>query len=316
MSSIDEPDSPTVDARLSRVVLAIAAFQSDERVLRLLEKAFGPGTPRFGAVIVVDSLGSGAIPEAIVANGWPVDYRDSPTNLGAAGNADLRLRVAAETGLDWCLALNNDGELNPAKVAALVACGEAGERVGAVYPQLRMTGADDRLDRPRKGFSLFGITADRVADDGPLEVDWSSSNGALYRLDAIREGANPWPALWMGFEDMALSWELKKRGWRQLLCRSVIVDDNYEFRKLKLFGRPVHVADKPVWYSYYHLRNLTLISRGTGGRAVGALRIAARALVDLGLIALVRNSKLERARLLVRGLIDGLRGKDGMGPVP
>lgn len=302
---------------LDRVVLAISAFRSDEAVLTLLEKAFAADAPRFGQVLVVDSLGSGRIADEVAARGWPVNYVNSDSNLGSAGNLDRRLQEASGTGLDWCLALNHDAALDPAKAMQLVAHGEAGQRVGAVYPRLRLTSANNQLDRPRRATRPFGgpIRGNRPSDDCQ-EVAWSSSNGALYHLDPIRAGLNCWPKLWMGYEDLAIGWELSARGWLQLLCDDVIIDDNYEYRRVRLLGRWLMIVDKPPWYSYYQLRNLALIRRGSDGQAIGLATIAARAFRDLGLTLLFRDRKLYRLRLLMNGLLAGLTGTSGKGPVP
>ena len=134
----------TVTEPLASVALAISAFRSDEQVVRVLRAAFGPGKPRFGSVIVVDSLGSGAIAETAKHEGWPIRYINSETNLGSSGNLDLRLRTAAELGFEWCLALNHDGEVDPEKVRKLVEHGRSGPRVGAVYPQMLFPRAGGR----------------------------------------------------------------------------------------------------------------------------------------------------------------------------
>lgn len=302
--------------QLDHVALAISAFRSDEAVIALLRSAFGPATAQFGTVIVVDSLGSGEIAKAIAANGWKVDYYDSEVNLGSAGNLALRFRKAAATGLDWCLALNHDAELDPIKAARLVDVGQSRERVGAVYPQLRFTSARDRLDRPRGGFGTVGLLQnEESADSGPVAVSWSSSNGSLYRLDPIRDGLDTWPDLWMGYEDLAIGWEYRRRGWAQLMCPSVVVDDNYEFQALRLPWRTIHIADKPAWYAYYQSRNLVLIARKSKGQAVSWWSLAVRLALDNALL-IVRDQRMIRARLLWRGLFDGLRGRTGKGPVP
>ena len=68
--------------------------------------------------------------------------------------------------------------------------GLAGERIGAVYPQLRFTSAGEhgRFDRPRTHFTLFGLTDASPASGAAVAVRWGSSNGALYALDAVRAG--------------------------------------------------------------------------------------------------------------------------------
>jgi len=305
---------------LARVALAISAFRSDDAVIALLERAFAPGVPRFGAVIVVDSLGTGNIARVAQEQGWPLRYENAPRNLGSAGNLDLRLRTAAELECDWCFAVNHDGEVDAGQVSRLVEHGASRPRVGAVYPQLVYSHAAGRPDRPRRSFTTYGVIGDEPPEGTTagdcIDVAWSSSNCALYRLDAIREGLDTWPQLWMGFEDLAIGWELKRGGWLQLLCTDVQVVDHYEFTAVRVLGREVQIASKPSWYAYYHWRNLLMVARGTHGEAMSLGRLAARAIVDVGLIVLFRDKKLERLRLLFQGLFDGLRGQSGKGPVP
>lgn len=305
---------------LAAVALAISAYRSDEQVIELLRKAFEPGQPRFAAVIVVDSLGTKNIAKAAERLGWPVTYINADRNLGSAGNLDLRLRTAAELGLEWCFTVNHDGEVDAKKVRRLLEHGRSRPKVGAVYPQLFFSSAGGRPDTPRRSFAPYTMIGrgDHRSEEREdcLKVVWSSSNAALYRLDAIREGVGAWPELWMGYEDLALGWELDRRGWAQLLCTDVNVTDNYEFAPVRILGREVHLATKPTWYAYYHLRNLLLIASGTGGKAASRLSILGRMLVDVALITLYRDHKRERLRLLLKGVIDGLRGVTGKGPVP
>lgn len=307
------------DESLARVALAISAYRSDDSVIRLLESAFTPGQPRFGVVLVVDSLGSGQITRVALGRGWKVDYVNADRNLGSAGNLDLRLQTTAELGMDWCFAVNHDGVVEPTKVLALLRHGSQRERVGAVYPQLIFSSADHRPDSIRRGFGTLGLlgrgqpTNDNCA---AIEVAWSSSNGALYNLQPIRDGITAWPDLWMGYEDLALGWELQSRGWVQLVCTDVFVTDNYEFRPVRLFGRTVHLASKPSWYAYYQIRNLLLIARRARGTAVGWGGILLRFLADVALTLFYRSQKRERLHLLFKGALDGLRGISGKGPVP
>jgi hypothetical protein len=281
----------------------------------LLGKVFTGDHPRFGAVIVVDSMGRGQIHDSVKSNRWDVHYVNADHNLGSAGNLDQRLKTAAGLGLDWCFAVNHDGEVEAEKVLELVRLGLSRPKVGAVYPQLVFSHAGGRLDSPRRSFSTFGLL-DGQANGGATEVAWSSSNCALYNLDAIREGVSAWPQLWMGYEDLAIGWELQRRGWTQLLSHNVKVIDSYEFRPVRLLGRDALIAAKPSWYSYYQLRNLWLIADRSGGNAVSKPAVLWRLIVDVGLILLYRDKKAERLRLLFKGLGDGKRGVSGKGPVP
>jgi GT2 family glycosyltransferase len=305
------------DNSLSRVALAISAYRSDASVTALLRQVFAGDECPFGAVIVVDSQGAGAIRKEIEREGWPVDYHDSLTNLGSAGNLARRLELAAGFDMDWCCAVNHDVTFRLDLIRRLLNHAEVGKRIGAAYPKLVFTSANDLEDRARKSLSPFSIFEGAAADDRAcVEVAWSSSNGALYNLAAIREGIEPWPELWMGWEDLALGWQLSAAGWGQILCNDVRLEDSYEYRKTRLLGKTVYVAAKPPWYSYYQLRNLLIIRRRSKSRAADIFAIALRGLVECAATMLFRERKAERVKLLFMGLLDGLRGVTGKGPVP
>lgn len=302
---------------LGSVVVAISTFRTDDAVLHLLGKIFDRGSSPFAAIVVVDSLGSGRIEEAIRSNGWPVTYHNAERNLGSAGNLFLRLRLAAATGARWCYAVNHDGDVDPECVRKMVEQGEAGERIGAVYPRLVYSRRGWVADAPRVSFAPHGAFRENSARDaGPCAVAWSSSNCALYSLAAVRSGVEVWGDLWMLWEDLAYGWQLKKAGWSQVLCSDVTIVDDYEYRPVRFLGRVTYITDKPVWYTYYLLRNLVLIARRTNGEAIGAWGIVRRGFVESAVTLLYRSRKAERLALMVQGWWHGVAGRTGKGEVP
>lgn len=303
---------------LSSVALAISSYRSDEAVIALLKQVVADAECPFGAVIVVDSIGSGRIHQEIAAGKWPVHYVNAEQNLGSAGNLDRRLKMAADLKLKWCLAVNHDGRIDPDQVSALLMHAESMPRVGAAYPQLVFERAGGKLDRPRLSFHSYGFlhNPQPVARDKPIEVVWSSSNGALYNLDAIRSGIDAWPELWMGYEDMAIGWELNRNGWTQLVCPDVQLVDNYEYSPVVFLGRTIHLAKKPLWYTYYHVRNLLLIAKKSRGQAVTVFGTIIRMFIDIFLIIAFRENKISRLKLILSGLSAGIRGRTGKGRLP
>src|SRR5271170_3566370 len=189
-------------AALQRVVLAISAFRSDEAVLAILGSLFAAGRSPFGAVIIVDSLGSGRIEAVAKERGWPVTYENAPVNLGSAGNLAQRLDLAASMEADWCYAINHDGYVDVKIVARAIALGEKLERAGAIYPLLCYSLRDHLYDAPRTDLRPFTQTMERRPSKGPLPVAWGSSNMALYNLTSVRQGVRVWSDLWMGWEDL------------------------------------------------------------------------------------------------------------------
>lgn len=303
---------------LRRVVIGIAAFKSDRQVMNLLAKIFERGgTSSFAAVVVVDSLSDGSLAQDIAQAGWPVIYENADVNLGAAGNLDRRLALAAEQDADWCFAINHDGMFDEQLIETLVRKGRALPKAGAVFPKRILIDRGNSSFRPIT--SIFGTArhADAgEADEGDHEVAWESSNGALYALAPIREGTPVWTELWHGWEDLAYSWQLGHDGWKQYRCSDAHYLDDYEYHRVSLLGRAFFIARKPPWYAYYLIRNLVLIVRRTKAGARGWWFIAQRLIREIGFTLLFRTEKGRRFAMLGKGLFDGLAGRTGKGPAP
>ena len=298
---------------LKRVVLAISAFRSDSDVLGLLERLFAAGPSPFAAVVVVDSLTSGAIESRIAERGWPVFFWSADLNLGAAGNHAKRMEIASGYDADWCYALNADGELNLDTVRALVACASGWDRVGAAYPRRRRPKRGNSWEGPRRTFLPFSdVVAPAPADEEVEEVLWGSSNGALYSLGAPRGGLYIWTDFWMAWEDLGYSWLLWKQGWKQILCKEAVFVDPYEHRAVQLLGRTFYIHDKPSWISYYSIRNLGLFVSRTGMGGRGWLFVLWRWFQESLLVLIYKPNKWRRLGMLWRGLRDGVRGRVGM----
>ncbi len=305
-------------ASLPNVALAIATFRTDEHVLRILEGAHREGVHPFHSIVIVDSLPSGRIAEAIDARGYRgVVYRAFDRNLGAAGNLHERLRTAAEAGADYVYAMNADGTLDLDAVRALVRFAEEHPRAGAVYPARRYVRRGGSIDlagaRADVLGTLLGRTTETEMDASPRRVHWSSSNGALYATDPMKRGVAPWVGLWHGYEDLQYGWALEESGYEQWLLGSVVIDDDYEYREYRVGPLAFHASDKPAWSTYYQARNLILIARRHDRGELAAL---ARIALELALVGVVRSEKRERLAHLVRGSIDGLRGTLGKWRLP
>lgn len=302
---------------LSRVCLTIASFRHDPAVIRLLEQAHSAGASPFQRIIVVDSLGTGAVLKEIRRRGWKdVDYLNEDNNLGSAGNLRRRLQRAAQLGADYAYAINHDGRVDLDLIDDLVHCADQIDGVGAVYP-LHYYSRRKAYDRTGTSSLPIPFIGQSATPTGTIsEVNWSSSNGALYALDPARAGHLPDHRLWMGWEDMAYGWELARQGYRQILVHDSIFNDDYEYRPVKVLGRTLYLTDKPAWYTYYQIRNLLLIAgvnpRPTAAYATVLTRIA----LEVGLVALARPDKLTRLNYLAAGLVDGLLRRHGKWKVP
>lgn len=300
------------------VAIAISAFRSDEAVISLLEVIFADPHPEVGSVIVVDSLGSGMIAEIATTRQWQLEYENANTNLGSAGNLARRMKLAAGTGAEWCLCLNHDANWDADRLSAMLSTARSRPRVGAVYPMLDHSPREPRWEDGRRHFRpSAGTRLSEIPTDEPAaEVLWSSSNSALYSLAPLAENITIMSDLWMGYEDLAYGLALHQGNWVQLSCRSARLTQVFDYRPSRLLGRTLHIPDKPVWYSYYNIRNLILIWRQYGSKGM-SLRTISRKLMQSSIrTLLLEDKKVNRLQMLFLGALAGITGETGKGPYP
>jgi hypothetical protein len=301
------------------VCLVVSSFHNDDAIERLLGIAFRQTETPFCRVIVVDSLGTGRIPELLRQRAWEgVEYHSFPHNLGSAGNLAERLRLAAQTDAEYAYAINHDAELDLDVVRALLDRAAPIDRLGALYPLRRLINRGDRLDTTGARTLPLPFSGVKAAGQLPplVPVQWSSSNGALYALAPIRSGLTPWSDFWFGWEDLAYGWLLSEHGYHQYITSDVQVEDNYEYRRYGVGPVGIHLTDKPAWYAYYQIRNLMLAARRIQRGPWVAGVVAARIAQEFALTALFRGQKRQRFHHLICGLVDGLRGRSGKWVLP
>lgn len=296
------------------LLLAISSYRNDDEVEALcLAAASEAGRALFSRVLVVDSQGSGRLPRFLVERRLEeyVDYHSFPENLGAAGNLWQRLRLGADSGCEYLFAINHDGELDLEAVKALRDRATA-QGLAAAYP-LREIEPD-----------LFDITGSRpfptrsirrrgatLPPEEAVPAFWSSSNGSLYSLEPARLGVLPDRRLWHGWEDLQYGLALAAAGYRQEIVLGARLASSYDFQRRSLAGRHLVVSDKDAWLSYYFARNLLLIatrSTPSGARFAGAV---ARILGEMTATIALRDDRLSRLGMILRGTIDGLVGRGG-----
>jgi GT2 family glycosyltransferase len=290
------------------VWLVISSCRNDEDILRILDQVHASDEKVVDRILVVDSEGTGMVPEVLKNSGWnDVDYRSYDYNLGSGANLCERLRIAAAGDADYAYAINHDGYFDAKVITSLLRAAETVDNLGAAYPLSYFT-----------NLSLYNLTGTRelplsakFVPSPPhaplLDVFWGSSNGALYSMDPLRRGIVPWDTMWMAWEDLEYGWRLSDYGYRQVIVCDAVFRDNYEYTPT-WFGRTMN---KPAWRTYYYMRNLILAIRRSRNRPLYYLIAAYRFLLECGLIVLSKENKWRRLRLLCAGASDGIRGIEG-----
>ncbi len=318
MNTVTEP-SNLLDARSRAPVvwLVVSSFRNDREIETILEEVHAVAASFFERILIVDSLGTGKIPEFIARRGWQeVIYHSYDRNLGSAGNLAERLRLAAEGGADFAYALNHDGKLQPGVVECLLRHAVSVPRIGAVYPLAYMSSAGGYNITGMRQLPLPAKLTRQKPERDLIDVYWSSSNGALYALEPVRSGLLPMAELWMGWEDLEYGWRLADHGYRQVIACDASFADSYEYVSKSTPMGSYHIVRKPPWTTYYMIRNLVLITRRTRPSLMFAAIVAMRVVLEALMICFIRPDKRARFRCWARGIIDGLQNRAGKWVLP
>lgn len=310
-------EKPNATLKAPIVWLAISSFRNDLEIALKLEQVQRLLRHPFDHILVVDSMGTRAIPALIANLGWcSVTYRSYDHNLGAAGNLRERLKIAAEGGADFVYALNHDGPLVPDVVYCLLEQAGRLSRVGAVYPLSYLTSAAAYNITGSRKLPLPAKLVHKKPSSDLIEAFWSSCNGALYSTQPVRCGVLPDSGLWHGWEDLDYGLRLNNHGYRQVIACASVFEDNYEYARINSPTGHYRVVDKPAWITYYMIRNLILIARWARPLVVFPSVVALRVVLECLVILFFRPDKRRRFSYLIRGVVDGLRNRTGKWIMP
>lgn len=121
-------------------------------------------------VLVVDNASHDDTP-TIVRSRFPhVAVIETGANLGFAAGNNVGLEYALKHGYDYALLLNNDTEVAPDFLTALIATAEGNLRIGVVGPKIYYH------DRPNVIWSAGGV------------IDWRRGTSSMRGIDSLDEG--------------------------------------------------------------------------------------------------------------------------------
>lgn len=277
----------------------VAAYQPDAGLPVVLASLVG----QVDAVVVVDDGTPEGTPGAdrVAAVAAPVRVVRHPANRGIA--AALNTGTAALGDVAWVLTMDQDSELPPGYVAALLAAGEraaaAGVRVGMVAPDAAAGVARSRRRRVAEGVEIGGE---------PIQSGLLVARALLDELGGFDEG------LVIDGVDTDLWLRANARGWACVAAPGVRLEHRLgNPRTVRLpGGRTLGLTVASDRRNYYRVRNLIGLVRGHGLRdprwAAGAL---AREVRHLAVTNVLVPGRARRLAYAGRGLLDGLRGVRG-----
>jgi N-acetylglucosaminyl-diphospho-decaprenol L-rhamnosyltransferase len=188
--------------------------------LAAIERTHPAGTER--EVLVLDNASDDGSVEAVREFGGEIRLIALDRRTGKAENDSTLMREAEG---EYCLLLNEDSELRPGAVAALVAALDADPKAAAATPQLLDSGGDPVPSAwrfPGVGTAAIGalflhrrFTVQSVGG-GTRRVDWAQSSALLVRREAAAAIGYMDPDFFVYYDECDFARRLADAGWHSL----------------------------------------------------------------------------------------------------
>lgn len=234
-------------------------------------------------------------------------------NRGIAAAHNEGLRRGQSLGLDAVVLFDQDSVPADDLVARLVAASRThgGERIAAAGP----VWVDERSGRRGafyrvRGGRIVAVPADPAQAAQP--VDFLISSGTLVWLAAVRAIGPMREDLFIDHVDTEWCLRAGHAGWHLLGVPGAVIRHALGDATRRVWlGRWREVALHSPVRNYYEVRNTLLLLRTPGADASWRVAHGVRLLQLLVFYGLLVAPRWQRARLMLRGLVDGLRGRGG-----
>lgn len=300
---------PSALALAARAMAVVVSYEPDRDALMRQVESIRSVAP----VVIVDNSESeaGAASAFAVAAAYDCHFIANPRNLGVAEAQNLGLRVAQQEGCAYALLLDQDSVLEPDTLAVLVrqmeSLKQAGDRVAAVgasyvdprngmrYPFARLSNMRMKEVWPQIG--------------GAAECDILISSGCLICLDALADVGLMDSSLFIDYVDFEWCRRAVFKGYKVFAVADAHMHHTIGDRSFQALGRTFNLHS-PV-RQYYFIRNALLFMRRPYLSLQWRLHLVYRVLGQLALFGLFAPERARRLGWMLRGLSDGLIGRDG-----
>lgn len=244
----------------------------------------------------------------------------SPKNLGVAAGHNLGIAWARRQGCTHVLLLDQDSVAGPNMVAELLAAHHdltaRGVRVAAVGPRY-----EDPVSGHTSFFVRFGRLKFKRIHCTPrhcgerVEVDFLITSGSLISLAALDHIGGMDEDLFIDHVDTEWCLRARSKGYRAFGICDAVMHHTLGSETLRVWlWRWRFVPRHSPLRHYYVFRNSLLLYRRPYVPTAMILNDIVRLMFMLVFYSLRTAPRREHARMMIKGLIDGLRGRTGPFP--
>jgi rhamnosyltransferase len=313
------PAEPTISGSSKSIIdiasvgAIIVTYQPDVAALLALVSAV---LPQVNAVVVVDNASDGIWQQELLQSRPDVAVLRQPCNVGLAAAQNAGIEWARAQGCSHLLLLDQDSEPGEGMVAALLKALNGlslANKVGAVGPRFH----DRREDRDAP-FVQIGFPRNQKlwceSDQQTIVCDFLISSGALIPMVVIDYIGVMDAGLFIDNVDMEWSFRARALGYSLYgICAATMHHHLGDDRRSLPFGAGKIVVHGPSRL-YYMMRNRLRLYAMPHTPGVWIAQDIPRVLVKLFLFAVLIGPRGRNLRFMLRGLWDGLLGRQGACP--
>ncbi|EAR50145.1 putative glycosyl transferase, partial [Oceanicola granulosus HTCC2516] len=301
-----------------RLAAIVVTHNRLEKLQATLARLLAEPAERLHHVVVVDNASTDATPDWLAVQKDPrLEVLRLAKNGGGAGGFEAGMRHVAERfDPDWTLVMDDDARPAEGALAAFHGAPRDGREAWAAavyYPDGRICEMNQPWINPfwhreaflrtlRAGRGGFHLGAEAYDAPAPTEIDGGSFVGLFLSRRALALAGYPDGRLFIYGDDVLYTLGLTAAGGR------IAFDPEIRFEHdCATLGTGPQVF-RPLWKTYYHHRNLTMVYK----RAAGLWYWPATMVFLPKWVSKVRHHEGSRAaylRLLARAVRDGLTGR-------
>lgn len=301
------------DMSTASVCAVVVTFQPKaEDVATLLDAV----TAQVGAVVVVDNASDGVWQQAIEQTRPGIALLRQPCNVGLAAAQNAGIAWARAHGYAHVLLLDQDSEPGDGMVTALLTALRAlsaDGQVAAVGPRFH-----DRREHRHAPFVRIGFPSSQKlwceSDAQSIACDFLISSGALIPIAVLDRVGDMNAGLFIDNVDMEWSFRARARGYALYgVCSATMHHSLGDERRALPFGARQIVVHGSARL-YYMMRNRLRLYGMRHTPLAWTAQDAPRVLVKLFLFGVLIGPRWRNLRFMLRGLWDGLLGRQGACP--
>jgi rhamnosyltransferase len=303
---------PPECVNVARVIAVAVTYQPD---LVLFRQAVRACRHQVTKIFVIDNGSTEQCQNALAAlcEDEVCSFAPLGHNFGIAAAQNHGILLARSVGASQVLLLDQDSVAAPDMVARLLdvltAGLRAGRRVAAVGPRL----VDRRSGKvtPFVRIGLFGVSRLICSErsDVALESDFLVASGSIIPLSVFDEIGIMEEGLFIDNVDLEWCFRSRHHGFVLLGACKAVLEHSVGEQVFHVAGRSLY-RHSPL-RQYYIMRNRILLYRRPYSPWAWVMQDFLRMLVKVVLFGVVYSPRIKNLRMMMRGMIDGLRGRHG-----